>query len=72
MGKDRQAEGTVLLGLVLRPCWPAGGVQSLPLTCCHAELCFHRCMRVRKKRAMRKAVCRPASQAERIQGTHPG
>jgi len=42
MGKDRQAEGTVLLCLVLRPCWPAGGVQSRPLKCCHAESCSHR------------------------------
>ena len=42
MGKDRQAEGTVLLCLVLRPCWPAGGVLSRPLKCCHAEFCSHR------------------------------
>jgi len=31
-----------VLGLVLRPCWPAGGVQSRPLKCCHAEYCSHR------------------------------
>ena len=30
------------LGLALRPCLPAGGVQSRPLKCCHAEFCTHR------------------------------